>query len=148
MDCDYSHHPKYLANGIGLIADENDVVLASRYPNGQTIGWPLRRVILSFVSNLICRIMIKWNIGDYTNGYRFYSKKSVNILLKSNMIHKGYINLSESLAILLKHESKIDSFPITFINRQEGKSNTDFKELINSLIAIFQISFRFWFGRK
>ena len=30
MDCDYSHHPKYLANGIGLVADENDVVLASR----------------------------------------------------------------------------------------------------------------------
>ena len=40
--------------------------------------------------------MIKWDVGDYTNGYRFYSKKSVKILLESNMIHKGYINLSES----------------------------------------------------
>jgi dolichol-phosphate mannosyltransferase len=148
MDCDYSHHPKYLASGIDLIANQNDVVLASRYPDGQTIGWPLRRVILSSVSNFICRILIKWNIGDYTNGYRFYSKESVKILLESNMIHKGYINLSESLAILLKHNTKISSFPITFINRQEGKSNTDIKELFNSFIAIFQISFRFWLGKK
>jgi dolichol-phosphate mannosyltransferase len=148
MDCDYSHNPKYLACGINLINKQNDVVLASRYPDGQTIGWPLRRIILSFISNMICRIMIKWNIGDYTNGYRFYNKKSVKILLESNMIHKGYINLSESLAILMKHNSKVSSFPITFINRQEGKSNTDFRELLNSFIAIFQISFRFWFGRK
>ena len=148
MDCDFSHHPKYLARGVELIHKGNDAVLASRYPGGKTIGWPIRRVILSFVSNLICRIMIKWHIGDYTNGYRFYSKKSVEVLLQSNMIHKGYINLSESLAILLKNNSQIKSFPITFINRQEGTSNTDLRELANSFLAIFQISFRFWFGKK
>jgi dolichol-phosphate mannosyltransferase len=93
-------------------------------------------------------LLIQWNIGDYTNGYRFYSKNSIEILLRSNMVHRGYINLSESIAILLKNNIKIKSFPIVFINRLEGKSKTNFKELRNSLLAIFKISYRFWFEKK
>lgn len=148
MDCDFSHDPKYLMTGIQYIKDGNEVVLASKYPDGKTIGWPLRRVILSFLANMLCRLLIQWNIGDYTNGYRFYSKNSIEILLRSNMVHRGYINLSESIAILLKNNIKIKSFPIVFINRLEGKSKTNFKELRNSLLAIFKISYRFWFEKK
>jgi dolichol-phosphate mannosyltransferase len=148
MDCDFSHDPKYLKTGIELINDGHGAVLASKYPNGQTIGWPFGRVILSFLSNTLCRLLIVWSIGDYTNGYRFYSKKTVEILINSNMVHKGYINLSESLAILLKNNVQIASFPIIFINRLEGESKTNFKELKSSLFAIFKIAYRFWFHKN
>ncbi|MDA9799775.1 glycosyltransferase [Gammaproteobacteria bacterium] len=148
MDCDFSHDPKYLKTGIQYVSDGNDAVLASKYPDGKTIGWPFGRVALSFLSNMLCRVLIKWSIGDYTNGYRFYSKRAIEILINSNMVHKGYINLSESLAILLKNKVKIKSFPIVFVNRLNGESKTTFKELKNSLLGIFKIAYWFWFQKK
>jgi len=93
-------------------------------------------------------MLISWKYHDYTNGFRFYSRRSVTHLSKSRTMFKGYINLSETIAKLLKHNFSIAAFPIIFENRKLGKSNTDLKEMLGSFFAIFQIAARYWFDRK
>ncbi len=148
MDCDFSHNPNEIQAGLNIVFNGFDLVLGSRYPDGKIINWPLKRRIFSRFANFLCRILISWKFHDYTNGYRFYNRKSVAHLSKSRTMFKGYINLSETIAKLLKHDFSIAAFPIIFENRKLGKSNTDFKEMLGSFFAIFQIAVRYWFDKK
>ena len=100
------------------------------------------------VANFLCRILISLKFHDYTNGFRFYNRKAAMHLSQSSTLFKGYINLSETLAKLLKHKFSIGAFPIVFENRKLGKSNTDLKEMLGSFFAIFQIAARYWFDNR
>lgn len=148
MDCDFSHNPNSIPNGLELIAQGYDLVLGSRYPDGKIINWPLQRRIFSYFANFLCRLLISMKYHDYTNGFRFYNKKSAVYLSQSRTMFKGYINLSETMAKLLKNNFSIASFPIVFENRKLGKSNTNLKEMLGSFFAIFQIAARYWFDKR
>ena len=148
MDCDFSHNPNAIPNGLELITKGFDLVLGSRYPDGEIINWPLKRRVFSRIANFLCRLLISMKYHDYTNGFRFYNKKSAVHLSKSRTMFKGYINLSETIAKLLKNNFTIASFPIVFENRKLGKSNTDLKEMLGSFFAIFQIAARYWFDKR
>lgn len=144
MDCDFSHDPKYLQEGITLLT-QADFVIGARYPAGKIVGWPVTRKVLSACSNFLTRALISWKFHDYTNGYRFYSREAASYLCQQPQRFKGYIYLSESLAHLIKKGFKGATFPIIFVNRKVGASNTTFKEVFNSLLAIFQIAWSFRF---
>jgi len=140
MDCDFSHEPKSIPTGIGLLDKGADVVLGSRYPNGTIEGWPVKRHVLSFLANSLARTLINFRIHDYTNGFRFYSKRAVEVMLKHSQKHKGYIYLSESLSQLLRAGMKVETFPIYFKNRERGVSNTSLAEVRNAFLGIFSIA--------
>lgn len=144
MDCDFSHPPTDIPKGIKML-QEYDVVLGSRYPNGEIIGWPLSRHILSFCANLLARVLLSWRVQDYTNGYRFYSAKAAKFVTQFPQKHKGYIYLSETLSHFLSHGMKIGSFPIRFVNRERGNSNTSIKEVISAFTGIFKIAWDYRF---
>ena len=80
MDADFSHNPNEIQTGLNLVAQGFDLVLGSRYPDGKIINWPLKRRIFSRFANLLCRMLISWKFHDYTNGYRFYNKKSLRFI--------------------------------------------------------------------
>ncbi len=142
MDCDFSHSPQDLLRGTALLKDF-DVVLGCRYPDGKIIGWPLKRRVLSFFANFLARVLIAWKIPDYTNGFRFYSRKSAELMSSIPQQHKGYIYLSETLAHFLSQQYRIGTFPIVFVNRERGVSNTHFLEVASAFQGIFQIAWNF-----
>ena len=148
MDCDFSHNPHDIEKGLLLLANGNDLVLGSRYPDGKIINWPLKRRVFSRFANILCRILISFKFHDYTNGYRFYNRRAATHLAQSQTLYTGYINLSETIAKLLKHKFSITSFPIIFENRKRGKSNTDLREMLGSFFAIFKIAARYWFDKQ
>ena len=146
MDCDFSHSPDEIYKGKNLIKNF-DVVIGSRYPSGTIINWPKKRRIFSYLANQMIRFLIDRKIHDYTNGFRFYSRDSVKHLLTKNIKSSGFISLSEIIAILLKANYSVASFPITFNNRVRGESNVGLKEIVNSLLLILYISWKFRFGK-
>jgi glycosyltransferase involved in cell wall biosynthesis len=148
MDCDFSHAPADIHKGLLLIEEGNDLALGARYPNGTILNWPLKRRIFSRLANILCRLLISFKAHDYTNGFRIYNRKAASHLASSQTFHNGYINLSETLAKLLKHKFSVAQFPIVFENRKLGKSNTDLNEMLTSFFAIFQIAARFWFDKR
>jgi len=141
MDCDFSHSIRDFEYGISIFNKNTDVLLGSRYPNGVIINWPIQRRIFSFLANLLARHLISKKIYDYTNGFRFYNLKAVNIMTKKKPKNKGYIYLSETLSLFIKKKLIINSFPIKFVNRNRGYSNTTLKEVINAFVGIFKIYF-------
>lgn len=145
MDCDFSHPPTDIPKGIGLL-NQFDVVLGSRYPDGEIIGWPYSRRLFSFVSNSLARVLLSWQIADYTNGFRFYTRRSTELILNLPQKNKGYIYLSETISYFLQHDLRIGSFPIRFVNRERGVSNTNFKEISSALKGIFTIAWNYRFS--
>lgn len=146
MDCDLSHPPSDIPRGLALLGDA-DVVIGARYPNGKIIGWPWNRKLLSFIANTLARALISREIGDYTNGFRFYSARAAKTLSEQAQKHRGYIYLSEALACLLKKGYRVASFPTVFVNRQRGASNTGLQEITSAFLGLFQIAWNFRFGR-
>ncbi|MCI0421778.1 MAG: glycosyltransferase [Acidobacteria bacterium] len=146
MDCDFSHDPKAIAQGLQLLEEGWDVGIGARYPNGLIVGWPASRRIFSFCANTLARVLIQWSVPDYTNGFRFYTPKAVGLLAASRQQYKGYIYLSESLSQLLRAGLRVRHFPIHFVNRQRGVSNTNLQEISASLKAIFVIAWQHHFA--
>jgi dolichol-phosphate mannosyltransferase len=147
MDCDFSHDPKAIGQGLQLLQEGCDMAIGARYPNGAIVGWPASRRVFSFFANTLARLMIQWSVPDYTNGFRFYTPKAVGLLAASRQQYKGYIYLSESLSQLLRAGLRVRHFPITFVNRQRGISNTSLQEISASLKAIFIIAWQHHFAK-
>ena len=146
MDCDFSHPPRDLMRGVAMLS-EADMVMGSRYPDGEIQGWPLSRRVMSFFANLLARTLISWNVSDFTNGYRFYTRSAAEFICSKPQRFKGYIYLSETIALFLGAGFRLDSFPIVFVNRKRGQSNTSLKEVTNAFKGIFQIAWGYRSGR-
>ena len=141
MDCDFSHSIEDLRKGIQLKNDSNcDVLLGSRYPDGTIINWPINRRIFSFISNMLIRTLIDKSIHDYTNGFRFYSKKAaLTIIKKCKNTGGGFIILSEIILILWKNDFKIGEIRSIFKNRIRGESSVNFKLVIESFLGLIKL---------
>jgi len=72
MDCDFSHQPAAIPQGVALLEQGYDVVIGSRYPDGTVIDFPASRRLLSLLANKLARLLIDRSIADYTTGFRFY----------------------------------------------------------------------------
>ncbi len=123
------------------------MAIGARYPDGVIVGWPASRRIFSFFANTLARVLIEWSVPDYTNGFRFYTPKAVRLLSVSQQQYKSYIYLSESLSQLLRAGLRVRHFPIRFVNRKRGVSNTNLEEVSASLKAIFLIAWQHHFAK-
>ena len=148
MDCDFSHEPSAIPQGLALLAQGHDVVIGARYPDGTIVGWPIGRRIFSFLANQLARLLLERSIPDYTNGFRFYRPEVVAELLGYPQKYKGYIYLSETLAHLLRSGRRVGAFPIYFRNRERGVSNTSLSEIRSALTGILAIALDYHRGRR
>jgi len=130
MDADLSHDPKEIVNLL-TEAEGMDLIQGSRYiKGGKIIGYsPIRRVI-SYVANLICRILLRTKLHDHTNNFRVYSRKYAQILVTE--VHSNGFEWAISSILAAKgHEFRIKEVPITLLNRKKGKSKLRFKNIID-----------------
>ncbi|MDC0952081.1 glycosyltransferase [Candidatus Pelagibacter ubique] len=142
MDTDLSSHPKELIRNLKFFNKEKlDLLIMSRYLQGsKIINWPLRRRIFSFLSNKLAYFLLRVKVSDYTMGYRIYSKKAVEYVVKNcGKVGDGFIVLSEILAELNRANFKINDIRTTFTNREKGSSSVNIKLIYQSFIGIFKI---------
>jgi dolichol-phosphate mannosyltransferase len=71
MDSDLTNDPRYLVEFARLMAEDFDVIKASRYvPGGGVDGVPTWREWLSVVGNGVARLLFRLPLRDCTNGFR------------------------------------------------------------------------------
>lgn len=141
MDADLAHDPEELPLFLKAIKS-SDMVVGSRYlSKSKIIKWPIARLIQSRIINLFLKLLLGLKLSDYTNGYRAYSRRAVEFLVKQKLREKGFISLSETAFKLKKARFKISEVPITFRDRKFGKSSANINELISSLFGAFRVRF-------
>ena len=142
MDADFSHNPNELKEKIEYFKNhEIDMLIASRYTkNSKIMNWGIFRRVLSLLSNFLARLLLKIPCTDYTNGFRFYSKRAAEkVVSECGKIGGGFIVLSEILVVIHSNNFKIDELSTIFVNRKRGESSVSLKLIISSLLGLIKL---------
>lgn len=123
MDADGSHAPEELYRLLDAVDAGADLSIGSRYIDGGTVrNWPKRRKILSKTANGYARVMLGVDIDDITAGYRAYRREVLEKIELSTVDSKGYCFQMELSWRTVSAGFKVVEVPITFTERELGKS--------------------------
>ncbi len=142
MDSDFSHPPEEIPGHLTTAREHKlDLLIASRYlPESKIENWPFKRRVFSRCSNGLARFLLGIPISDYTNGFRFYSRRATAEAVNNcGKLGKGFIALSEILVKLDLAGFSIGEAPTQFINRLRGESSVTFEELRWAITGLFSI---------
>jgi len=127
MDGDLSHDPATLPTMLKHINNGHDLIIGSRLMKGgrNLLGWHRRL----FTSGSALYSKIAWgtfNISEYTNSYRMFTKKLFESIdfKKVPWKSQSYIIQPAFLYAAIKAGAKIKEVPITFTDRKKGYSKT------------------------
>jgi len=143
MDCDFSHHPRYLPAMIAA-TEKADLVVGSRYVRGGgTEGWGLGRRIISATANFTAKLLLGLRTRDCSAGFRCYRAEAVLKLGLNNVSAAGYSALEEITCRAERSGLRIAEVPIIFCDRTRGVTKMSFREMRDGVATLF----RLWWHR-
>lgn len=141
MDADFSHRVDDLIKMLEAKMDY-EVVIGSRYiKDGKIVGWSFRRKLLSYIANLFARIVSKSEIKDMTSGFRLYNLASLKNTQYSKSTCSGYSFQIDMTIRSERSKLKILEFPITFVERTEGKSKMNLNIILEAINYLLKVLF-------
>ena len=149
MDADLSHSPEDVPRLLAAAETGNaDLVQGSRYTKGGRISnWGWRRRLQSYVANLLYR----WLLGaphESTTNFRIFNERIARVVVTEGR-RRDFEFQPECTLIAMKHGLRIVEVPITFTDRQEGKSKLGMTQNIRWILFFVGalISYRLGIGR-
>jgi len=142
MDADFSHPPARLP-ALTAAAEAADLTIGSRYvPGGAIVGWPLQRRALSAFANAFARTLLRLRTRDITGGFRCYNRRTVEFLACLPLHSTGYSMEMELLTRCERSGLTIAEIPITFVERQKGKSKLSRSEIVKAFLTVLRLTVR------
>jgi dolichol-phosphate mannosyltransferase len=133
MDADGSHNPAHIRR-LWAERANHDVVIGSRYVDQGATENPRSLVFMSWVVNVIFRVVFRLHCKDVSNSFRLYRAE----VLKPLHLRSRNFDVVEELLILLSSK-RIIEVPITFEKRKAGKSKRN--------LMVFAISYLWTLAR-
>ena len=122
MDGDGSHR----ASDFSLMANEvtgTDLVLGSRWmPGGAIVNWPKYREIISRTGTAYATRVLNLRISDITGGFKIYSRQLLEKIDINSITSEGYCFQIEMVMAAADSGAIITEAPITFVEREAGRS--------------------------
>lgn len=128
VDSDGTYKFSEIPSLLTYLTPEIGIVTASPYhPNGNVVGVPAYRLLLSRGSSLLYRILLDWHIYTYTCLFRAYRSEVVrNIRFESN----GFLAGTEILVKAMLAGYKVAEFPAVLHKRMYGISKARIAQTI------------------
>jgi len=122
MDGDGSHR----ASDFSLMANEvdgTDLVLGSRWmPGGAIVNWPKYREMISRTGTAYATRVLNLRISDITGGFKIYSRQLLEKIDINSITSEGYCFQIEMVMAAADSGAIITEVPITFVEREAGRS--------------------------
>ena len=136
MDGDGSHRPIDL-NPMLSKAGNVDVVMSSRWmPGGAIVNWPKYRQLISAFGTQYARWALKLPYSDLTGGFRVYSSHLISRLEISHIDSEGYCFQIEMILAATMAGATFSEVPITFVERELGRSKMSRRIVIEALLNV------------
>lgn len=136
MDADFSHAPWDLPRLVFASGDAA-LVIGSRYVKGGcTVGWDLKRRLLSRGANLYTRLVLSSGVRDNTAGFRCFHVAALKKLDLSAISAQGYAFQIEMAFRMVRAGYRVEEVPIHFVDRRVGKSKMDSKIAREALLLV------------
>jgi glycosyltransferase involved in cell wall biosynthesis len=145
MDSDLSHLPAELPGLLDALT-EHDLVIGSRYIDGGSVtNWSVARVALSKAGNRYARFCLGFTIHDATSGFRAFRRQALEALTASPSSSDGYAFQVELAYRAWNLGLSIGEIPITFREREHGRSKISRRIVAEALwlISLWGLRARF-----
>ncbi len=140
MDADFSHAPQDIPALLGGM-QEADVVIGSRYvAGGGTVGWGIKRHLMSRTINLYARLLLGLKTKDNSGAFRCYRLSRLRELDLSRFLATGYAVQEELLYRCRRVGCRFREVPITFRDREHGQSKINRKEAVLAIWVLLQLA--------
>ena len=149
MDADLSHQPKALKDFYKILKEhelkegniKNFIISSTRYnKGGKVINWSKKRILISKLANLLGRKILNIKCSDITGSYRLYSRDIFTKIAQKTKSN-GFNFQLESIFYATRYNATIEEVPITFIDREKGKSKLSIQEVFNFCFTIIRLFF-------
>jgi len=122
MDADLSHQPEQLSDLLA-VASGSDLVIGTRWMSGgKVVNWPIGRRILSKFGTKYAAFVLNLPYKDLTSGYRVLSRQLLMKIDLDQIQTRGYGFQIEIALKAIQSGFKIKEVPITFVERENGRS--------------------------
>jgi hypothetical protein len=133
MDSDLSHRPEELPRLLDAV-DRHDVVIGSRYvPGGSVSNWSRARVLLSRGGNRYARLCLGIPVKDATSGFRVFRTPALRQIQETPISSEGYGFQIELVDRAWNLGLSIGEAPITFREREHGRSKISRRIVVEAL---------------
>tara|TARA_B110000503_G_C7057069_1_gene374943 strand:+ start:229 stop:975 length:747 start_codon:yes stop_codon:yes gene_type:complete len=126
MDADGSHRVADLEamfTAMTSATSTRAMILGTRWMSGgSVVNWPKFRIFLSRFGTSYAKFALGINLNDLTGGFRIYSVELLNSLNLQDMQATGYCFQIEMAMAADQTKAETIQVPITFIERQAGRS--------------------------
>lgn len=137
MDADGSHDPQSLPAMITLARSGASLVIGSRWvEGGSVVNWPPLRKAISRGGNWYSRIMLRSHIRDITAGFRVFRASALADLDLAAISSQGYCFQVEMAWRLERTGHRVTEHPITFVERQTGRSKMHTGIVVEALLRV------------
>jgi apolipoprotein N-acyltransferase len=146
MDSDLSHQPEDLPALLRAAGTSHDLTIGSRYvPGGSVTDWSPARVALSRAGNRYARFMLALPAHDATSGFRVYRRALLEELVAMPFHSDGYSFQVELVMRAWHSGSDVGEVPITFREREHGRSKISKRIVAEALwlVTIWGLRARF-----
>ena len=148
MDADFSHRFEDLVK-ILEASSSADMIIGSRYiEEGGSIGWDIRRKMLSSFANKLSKFLLKTKINDMTSGFRCYSNKALSEINFATTKSDGYAFQVEMSARAVQKQLSIKEVPIIFNERRLGNSKMSKKIVYEAFLYLVKNGLKRWLKIK
>jgi dolichol-phosphate mannosyltransferase len=136
MDADGSHQIKDLEKMMEWIGS-SDLLIGSRWvADGEIKNWSKFREYLSKSANRYANLLLSLGIKDTTSGFRIYTTELLKKMEISTIRSEGYCFQIEMTRRAIARGGSIAEVPITFIEREHGKSKMSFAIALEAVLRI------------
>ena len=140
MDADFSHDPADLPRLLAPLMRDADLVLGTRYiRGGGTIGWPLRRKLISRAGTLFARTVLLLPYRDLTGGFKAWRRELLEAVRLRDANASGYGFQIEMTWWSHRRAAKIVQVPIIFRERVAGRSKMSGGIVAEALLLVIRL---------
>ena len=139
IDADGSHQVSDLPKLLSKFESNPsiDLVIGSRWiKGGSVLNWSKHREVLSRLANIYSNVLLGLDVKDSTAGFRVYKTSAIKKLNLGNIKSEGYCFQIEMTREVKKIGGVISEVPITFVERQFGKSKMSGKIVIEAMLRV------------
>lgn len=140
MDADFSHDPADLPRLLAPLMIGSDLVLGTRYMRGGgTVGWPLRRKLVSRAGTIFARMMLLLPYRDLTGGFKAWRRELLEAIRLRQANASGYGFQIETTWWAHRRGAVITQVPIVFRERVVGTSKMSGGIILEALRLVVRL---------
>jgi dolichol-phosphate mannosyltransferase len=143
MDSDFSHDPADLTRLLEAVQAGADLALGSRYvPGGGVSDWGLVRRLVSEGGSAYARIVLGLQVRDLTGGFKCFRREVLEAIHFEGVRSRGYAFQVELTYRAVRAGFRVVEVPITFRDRQRGKSKMSWRIAAEAMVLVPKLRFR------